>query len=184
MKPRSGGVFGPEMGEGGGGPWFTVVAASVLALGVGATSAIFSVLSSVVLRPAPFQDDDRGVTLAWNYGALRPASSGVSQGLVLAGAHPHLRRCLFADVQALLTAPVLAEMAVTVSDEPIEVAVPEILITDDGARSSTGPCRRLRVAPMTEPARRNLGDDHPKAEPRTALGDRTLHRRCKHGEGR
>ncbi len=37
-----------------------------------------------------------------------------------------------ADVQVLLTAPTLAEMAATVSDEPIEVAVPENLITDDG----------------------------------------------------
>lgn len=49
-------------------PGFTVVAASVLALGIGATTAIFSVLSSVVLRPVPFPDGDRVVNLAWNYG--------------------------------------------------------------------------------------------------------------------
>ena len=48
------------------------------------------------------------------------------------------RRGLFADVHALLTAPTLAEMAATVSDEPIEVAVPESLITDDGARRARG----------------------------------------------
>ena len=48
------------------------------------------------------------------------------------------RRGLFADVQALLTAPTLAELAATVSDEPIEVAVPENLITDDGAGRARG----------------------------------------------
>ncbi len=52
--------------------------------------------------------------------------------------HQGFRQCelpaaLFADVQALLTAPTLAELAATVSDEPIEVAVPENLSTDDGA---------------------------------------------------
>ena len=45
---------------------------------------------------------------------------------------------LFADVEALLTAPTLAEMAATVSDEPIEVALPENLITDDGAGRARG----------------------------------------------
>ena len=40
--------------------------------------------------------------------------------------------------QALLTAPTLAEMAATMSDEPIDVAVPENLITDDGAGRARG----------------------------------------------
>ena len=50
-------------------PGFTVVAALVLALGIGATSSIFSVLSAVVLRPVPFPDGQRVVNLAWNYGS-------------------------------------------------------------------------------------------------------------------
>ena len=49
-------------------PAFTVVVASVLALGIGATTAIFSVLSAVLLRPLPFPDGHRVVNLAWNYG--------------------------------------------------------------------------------------------------------------------
>ena len=49
-------------------PAFTVVVASVLALGIGATTAIFSVLSAVLLRPLPFPDGHRIVNLAWNYG--------------------------------------------------------------------------------------------------------------------
>ena len=49
-------------------PRFAAVAVSVLALGIGATVAIFSVLSAVLLRPVPFPDGHRVVSLAWNYG--------------------------------------------------------------------------------------------------------------------
>jgi putative ABC transport system permease protein len=44
-------------------PVFTVVAVAVLALGIGATSAIFSLWSAVWLRPLSFADEDRLVTL-------------------------------------------------------------------------------------------------------------------------
>ena len=49
-------------------PRFTFVVASVLALGIGATTSIFSVLSAVLLRPVPFPDGHRVMSLAWNYG--------------------------------------------------------------------------------------------------------------------
>ena len=49
-------------------PRFAAVVVSVLALGIGATIAIFSVLSAVLLRPVPFPDGQRVVNLAWNYG--------------------------------------------------------------------------------------------------------------------
>jgi predicted permease len=62
-------------------PGFTVVAVAVLALGIGATSAIFSLVSAVWLRPLPFADEDRLVSLWTDFTALGgPARNEVAPG--------------------------------------------------------------------------------------------------------
>src|SRR5262245_32417064 len=51
-------------------PWFTALAVVTLAIGIGGTTALFSLVDTVVLRPLPFKDPHRLVEI-WGEDAAR-----------------------------------------------------------------------------------------------------------------
>ena len=59
-------------------PGLTFVAVLTLALGIGATTAIFSVANTVLLRPLPFQDSNRLVMLQESMPKLVPGKFNIS----------------------------------------------------------------------------------------------------------
>ncbi|HSB27743.1 MAG TPA: ABC transporter permease [Pyrinomonadaceae bacterium] len=59
-------------------PAFSAIALITLALGIGANSAIFSVVNSIVLRPLPYQDSSRLMVLWGNLGSNALAETELS----------------------------------------------------------------------------------------------------------
>src|SRR6476659_7865140 len=59
-------------------PGFTIAAVGVLALGIGANTAVFSVVRSVLLQPPPFRDSGRLVLVQQSAPAEQVTNAGVS----------------------------------------------------------------------------------------------------------
>jgi putative ABC transport system permease protein len=62
-------------------PSFTIVAVLTLALGIGATTAIYSVVDTILLQPLPFADSDRLVRIVENIPSSVPGRPPVQRGV-------------------------------------------------------------------------------------------------------
>jgi predicted permease len=60
---------------------FSTVVLLVLAIGIGAVTAVFALLYAIVLRPLPFQDADRLMSITHAAPGLRAGEVGLSSGL-------------------------------------------------------------------------------------------------------
>jgi hypothetical protein len=63
-------------------PSFTIVATATLAIGIGATVAIFTVVNSVLLRPLPYPDSDQIVTVRHHAPGINMPELQSSPGLI------------------------------------------------------------------------------------------------------
>ncbi|HKX31684.1 MAG TPA: ABC transporter permease [Blastocatellia bacterium] len=87
-------------------PGFTFVAVLTLALGIGANTAIFSVVNAVLLRPLPYKDSEQLVVVAESWPARNLPQLGVDPDTFVDWQeqnHVFADMAAFADGQAVLT---------------------------------------------------------------------------------
>jgi len=87
-------------------PGFTVVALITLALGIGANTAIFSLINAVLIRPLPFRDPDR---LVWTWGNIRNGGNRASVS-PLDYLDYRQRNTTFEEFAAMISVPISANL--------------------------------------------------------------------------
>lgn len=146
-------------------PGFTVAAALTLTLGVGATTAVFSVVNGVLLRPLPYPQSDRLVDLSHTL-----AVSGAMQVDQSDATFLYYRQAnhVFQDVAAYRS------VGANLSGDPSSGAgtTAERL---SGARVSASLFGTLRVSPLRGRAFRQ-DEDRPDAAPVVLIGERLWQR--------
>ena len=134
-------------------PLFTSVAVLTLALGIGANTAIYSVIRGVLLKPLPFAEPDRLVGL-WH------TATGI--GLPLLNQSPALYFEYREEGHAFEDSAMWDTNAVSVTGAGEPERVTALVVTD-------GALGVLRVQPVLG-RRFTAEDDSPKAPPRVMLG--------------
>ncbi len=132
---------------------FTAVAVITLALGIGANTAVFSVINTVLLRPLPYQEPDR-LTVIWtNFGADLP------QNWISGPEYAEMQEfsTLFEDIAVALPFTV----SITGSGEPEQISA---------AAASGNFFRTLKVQPAVGRGFRS-DDDRPGADAVTVISD-------------
>jgi len=115
-------------------PGFTFVAVMTLALGIGATTAMFSVVHAVLLRPLPYTDPDRLVTTRGSLADLRDlqrASRSYDGMAFWASNMVNLR--VDADVEQVHTGQITGDLLSILGVQPL---IGRDFTTDDYARDT------------------------------------------------
>lgn len=102
-------------------PGWTLAALAILTLGIGGTTAVFSVLNAVLLRPLPFDEPDRLVSI-WTVNLGQDLPDGSSWE----NAQDWLERGTTLDDVALVVRPEFTTATVTDFEDPERIHVGEV----------------------------------------------------------
>ena len=129
-------------------PAFTAVALATLALGIGANTAIFSVVDAVLLRPLPYGEPDRLVAVYQTQPSQGVSSNGAS--------YPELRRLggAGAVVRALWRAIRMHDFTLTGQGEPALVVAGTVTANVFAAAASRARCSAAAWCLPTTPRTR------------------------------
>ena len=112
-------------------PTFTAAALTVVALGIGATTAVFSVVRAVVLQPLPYRDADRLVL-------FRADGPGVVRQALVTGE----------EIAAIRTRPDLFEAIAVVNESPGNITGPGEMEAISAASPSDNFLETLGMRPL------------------------------------